>query len=294
MIQIYVKNVQAIDEYTFKFPDHGIVQFRGNNSNGKSILGKIISRAVLQMLAYDDKRLPLIQDSKDSAILSISCNGRGLVVNIDKDVNKTFYGLIRENGEKVIRHIREGGITEILREFGFVVYGKNLVCLQICETFGLMPFVNTPDVLNGEIVNSVTTDRPSEQFLENYQITFKEAKSRLNTYKHNEEVCDSAIASKHLRDVTGYAELIAHAKNVRSKHSYLIHIPEITIQPFPKMEFSIRKVNKLEKIQIPLQLFKVNSLYSLDKQIVDMEKIKRGKCPTCGQPLLSGRNHMLC
>lgn len=293
MIQIYVKNVQAIDEYTFKFPDHGIVQFRGNNSNGKSILGKIVSRAVLQMLAYDDKRLPLIQDHKESAILSISCNKRSLVVNIDKDINKTFYGLIRENGEKVIRHIREGGISEILREFGFVVYGKNLVCLQICETFGLMPFINTPDTLNGEIVNSVTTDRPSEQFLENYQITFKEAKSRLNVYKRDEDLCDNAISSRQLKDITGYAELIERAKAVKEKHSYLLHIPQITVQPFPKMEFSIKKVSALDIIEMPIQLHKVNSIYSLDKQIVDMEKIKRGKCPTCGQPMLS-KSHNIC
>lgn len=292
MIQIFLENVQTIDKYMFEFPERGIVQFRGNNSNGKSILGKAISRIVLQLLIYDDKRLPLIQDGKQSATVSMRYNNKGLVVNIDKDVNKCFYGLIRENGEKVRRGLREGGISDMIREFGFVVYGKNLVCLQFCETFGLMPFVNTPDELNGEIVNSVTTDIPSERFLENYNITFKEAKARLNAYNREIDTCQATIDSHKIKDVSGYSELIARAKDVMAKRSYLKPAFHVTLEPFPKMEFKIKKVSRLDKIEMPVHLVKINHLFSLDKNIVEMKKVKEGKCPLCGKPLLEGgHNH---
>lgn len=291
MIEIYLENIQSIDKYLFQFPERGIVQFRGNNSNGKSILGKAISRIVFQHLIHDDKRLPLIQDGQQSALVTMKYNNRGLVVKIDKDVNNSFYGLIRENGEKVRRGLREGGIDALLREFGFVVYGKNLICLQVCETFGLMPFINTPDVLNGEIVNSVTTDIPSEQFLECYDLTFKEAKQRMNAYNREIDACQASIDNHKIKDVSGYRELIDRASVVLARHEYLQHVDRITLEPFPKMEFNLKRVPELEKIPIVTQLPAVNNLFSLDKQIVEMRKIKEGKCPMCGKPLLEGGRH---
>lgn len=291
MIQIYLKNIQTIDEFLFKFPEKGVVQFTGNNSNGKSILGKAVSRVVLQMLVHDDKRLPLIQDGKDSALVNMAYNKRGLIVNIDKDANKTYYGLIRENGEKVIRHLREGGITEILREFGFVVYGKNLVCLQICETFGLMPFINTPDTINGEIVNSVTTDIPSEQFLENYKITFKEAKALMNNYKREITSCETALSMREPKDVSGLKELIERSKVVQEKATYLKRAEHIILEPFPKLEFHYKKAEKLDMLPLITRYTKSPKLFNLDKYFVDMRKIREGRCPTCGKPMLSNCSH---
>lgn len=293
MIEIYLENVQSIDKYMFEFPERGIVQFRGNNSNGKSILGKAISRIVFQQLLHDDKRLPLIQDGKQSALVTMRYNNRGLVVKIDRDVNSSFYGLIRENGEKVRRGLRDGGIDALLREFGFVVYGKNLICLQVCETFGLMPFINTPDVLNGEIVNSVTTDIASEQFIESYNVTFKEAKQRMTAYNREIDACQAAIDSHKIKDITGYRELIDKASVVLLKHEYLQHVDHITLEPFPKMEFNLRKVAPLGKLPIVKQLLHVNKLYSLDKTLLELSKIKNGTCPMCGRPLLEG-GHKAC
>lgn len=294
MLQIYLENVQTIDQFLFKFPDRGIVQFRGNNSNGKSILFKAVSRIVLQMLQYDDKRLPLIQDGKHNATVSFVYNNKALVVAINEDVNKTVYTLVRQDGEKVHRRVREGGISEMLREFGFVVYGKNLVCLQICETFGLMPFVNTPDTLNGEIVNSVTTDIPSEQFIDNYKLTFKEAKSRVQLYKREIATCQATIDNRKIKDVTGYAELIARSKEVQKRNTYLKRVEQITLEPFPKLEFVIKPIPKLGRIPIVQRMNTVNKLYNLDQQIVDMKKIKNGKCPMCGRPFLEGGHNNAC
>lgn len=292
MIQVYLKNIQSIKEYTFRFPDSGIVQFRGDNNNGKSILTKVISRCVLQKIQYDDKRLPLINDGEESALFSMLYNERTLVVQLHKDVNKTFYGLIRANGDKVVRHIREGGITELLREFGFVVFSNNLICLQICETFGLMPFINTPDTLNGEIVNSVTTDVPSEKFIENYALTWKEAKRRVTLYKNEISQLQAKLDSTYTYDLSSYHSLIQRSKEVQEKHAYLKRCQPITLKPFPVLEFRLKKMAPLKQLPIITYLEKMKPLYSLDSIIVDLKKIRDGKCPTCGRPFLEGREHV--
>lgn len=283
MIEIYVKNIQAIEEYKFSFPEKGIVQFRGNNSNGKSILGKVLSRIVLQQLKYDDKRLPLINDAVEQATVTMFYNKKTLVVQLDKDVNKTFYCIIREDGEKVLRFVREGGITEILREFGWVVYSNNMLCLQICETFGLMPFVNTPDTLNEEVVRSVITDMPCEIFVENYKTTYKEAKAQLKIRQAELKSVQNQLANTKLTDTTGYAEQIKKCREIIRMGNMIKRHKHVMLEPFPDCRPTARRFPHVEIPQFPQPMRHFELLPNLDYLLADMRKLRDGKCPTCGR-----------
>lgn len=287
MIQIYVKNLQSIEEYMFKFPDHGIVQFFGDNSNGKSILGKALSAVVLQKLRYDDERLPLINDNAQDALFGIQYNNKQLVVVISRIMDNCLYQLVREDGSKVIRKLLDDGIDEILREFGFLIYDKRSICLQFCETFGAMPFINTSDKANGEIVNSVITDIPSEQFIESYLITFKEAKTMMNQYKATIELYKNKLESIRPINVDGFAELSRRMKRCFEINRKVPHIEKINIEFIPILHFDMPTIKRLPVLNIPYLIdYQAERIKTFDLLFDELNKIKRGVCPECGKRYL--------
>ena len=46
MFNISLKNIQAIEDASIMLDDHTIVEFTGDNSNGKSVISKVISAMI--------------------------------------------------------------------------------------------------------------------------------------------------------------------------------------------------------------------------------------------------------
>ena len=294
MIQVYLKNIQAIGEYMFRFPDHGIIQFFGDNSNGKSILGKALSAIVFQKLKHDDERLPLINDNAQDALFGIQYGGKQLIVVIHRIMDNCIYQLVREDGSKIARKLLDDGIDEMLREFGFLIYDKRQICLQFCETFGAMPFVNTSDASNGEIVNSVITDIPSEQFIESYKITFNEAKVMMKQYN------DTIVAHQRRLDMIkpintdGFSELARRMKRCFAINRAMPHIEEIDIDFVPILHFDIPEIQEVEEEYIPYFVdYEAKEISSYDLMFDELNKLARGVCPTCGKRFLE-EQHVGC
>lgn len=284
MIHVYVKNLQSIKEYMFTFPDHGIVQFFGDNSNGKSILSKTLSAVVLQKLRYDDERLPLINDGESDALFGIEYDGKQLVVVISRNMDNCIYQLTRADGQKVIRKLLDDGIDEMLREFGFLIYDKRRICLQFCETFGAMPFINTSDQANGEIVNSVITDIPSEQFIESYKVTFNEAKAMMKQYVATIDSYQKRLEMIRPINTDGFEELSRRMKRCFEINRIVPHVDEINVDFLPVLHFDMAEVKELEESYIPYFIdYQASTIMSFDLLFDELNKIERGVCPTCGR-----------
>lgn len=290
MIQVYLKNLQTIDEYVFKFPDTGLVQLFGDNSNGKSILCKALKAVVMQTLKYDDKRLPLISDDEQEGVFGISANGASLIVVINRVADNCVYQLTRANKERVTRRIREDGIDEMLREFGFLIYDKRSICLQLCETFGARPFVNTSDLANGEIVNSVITDVPSEHFIESYKLTFKEAKLQIDSYKMELTRLQTSMEASKPKNVAGASELAARMKKCFEINANFKHYDEIKIDYVPVLHFDMEPFDEIKPMFMPYIIdCKIDEIPSLDYIMADLDKMERGYCPECGRRYLEDK-----
>jgi len=287
-MKIKFKYIQSYEEVLFILPDTGLVQILGNNSNGKSIISKVLKRVATLEFFDQITRDALIQDDQEAGYVIIEYKGKGLIVYLHRDRNQCYVTLIRTNGEKVTRTIRDGGIDKLLEEFGFRVYGKNSIVLQVRETYGNLPFVTTTPSQNYEMVDSVMTDNVAQEFLQNFkEYTHKTAKELLSKYNTKLDAIDRAVSTLALYDHVAYQDLhdrmmecynvIKHLKPLKLER---IVIPKkVEVVRVPKLELAPIRVLKVIK---PLQPLK-----NLSDTFYRAHELSQGRCPTCGK-LITG------
>ena len=302
---VELKNMQSIEHAIYKLPETGIVQIKGGNSNGKSILFKAIGAVVTLSMMDTPKRKALIRRGQDSGEILIDHNGKALYVLLHQDRNKCLVMLKKDGEEEVVRTFRDGGIEELIRAFGFSCYSKNSICLQLYETFGPMPFVNTKDTENGEIVESVTEDAVAKRFMEAYKnFTHPKALEQVKSLNKQIDQLERTKQAIVMYDWRKYHEFHTKMKEYYNvmKFAMLLELPRVNVPPeVPNVEplsLQIPKVNVLPRVEFtevkPIRLVKPKVVYepefihieSVSKLVGDMEQLLNGYCPTCGRQLV--------
>lgn len=286
-MDILLKNIQSIKNGQYTFPDAGLVQILGANSNGKSILIKVISAIATLKIKDNDERRALINDACEEGSVSMQYKGKMLIVKLHEDRNKCLVALFRSKDEKIIRTFRDCGIEELLEEFGFRVYNKNSLCLQVFETFGQMPFVNTSNAVNYEIVEAVTTDTVAQNFLTNFkEITHKKAREQLKQLDIKIEGLKQTRNSLVIFDHVAYSEMTNKMLKVYNVLKYLepIHVEKLNIPP--KVKFIDIAPPSIERVKFVTPMPVLSKVTSFTEVLKEMKSIREGKCPTCGKPLL--------
>lgn len=304
-MQIRLKNIQAFVDEKLELPDKGLVQILGENSNGKSILGKIIKACATLEFTKQGKRETLIRDGEKEGFIVMEYKGKVLSVVLNRDRNQCYVTLRRTNDERVTRTIRDGGIDKLMYEFGFRVYDRNNIVLQLHETFGIMPFVNSSDSANFEIVEDVTTDTVAQQFVTSFkEVTYKRAREVVKEYTNKIETIQRASEVLVMYDYAAYADLAKRLMDCYSVCKYLmplefeyiqmpkkiqvcnpvriglqeIHVPKaVSICNIPKLNLQYVKVYK--PLPMPMPIEDVGSVFRRARDL------SRGKCPTCGKRL---------
>lgn len=303
-MNIILQNIQSIENVTYPLPDTGFVKIEGGNSNGKSILVKTIGAIASLQIMDNEKRRALINDQCDCGFVSIEYKGKSLHIKLHEERNQCYVALVRENGEKIIRTFREGGIEDLLNEFGFRTFNKNQICLQVYETFGMMPFVNTSTSVNGEIVEAITEDTQAKEFLKNYkEVTHKQVVTLVKNL--NEKIA----ATERFRNsllIFKYHEYEKYSKEMRNLFKdleYFDPIEPLEALPLPvKLDGLDVECEPLEQLWLPIQIdltdFSVGNLgrlpiigdmpvgekiESLGSIMREIQSIKEGVCPTCGR-----------
>lgn len=306
---IKLKNIQSFEEARFDLPDTGLIQIIGDNSNGKTILGKVLKAIMTMEFVHQEARDPLIRDGCMEGFVGIGYKGKALTINLNRDRNLCYVALMREDGEKIVRTIRDGGIEALFYEFGFRVYGKNSILLQCHETLGVIPFVNTSKALNYEIVDAVSSDTVAKQFITNYkEITYKVAKQKLTDYYTKIDGTKRVLESLPLYAYHDYTELANKAEEAAQVLSYLSPIeledmvvpPSISILDIERIELesmivppelSIVEVEpvKLEQMIVPPTgvelLYNPICLEEMASILENITEASAGRCPTCGRPI---------
>lgn len=324
-MNIQLMNIQSIKDYTYRLPKTGLAQIIGGNSNGKSVLFKAIEGVVLLKITDDDYRDSLISDDSNSGVIVIENDGVALYADLYRERNLCSLSLIRSDSTVIRRFFREGGLDKLIREFGFKVYDKNSLCLQLLSTYGAMPFVNTTYAVNSEIVKDTTEDNTAELFLKNFkEITHPQARSvmrELNKKIDDLQRTKDAIVVYDWRAYTDYNKRLTELYNavksfypVELKKVNVISLP--TILDLPRVSLSkvvviskpacldvkqvkIRKINVLPKlpkvaVRIP-KMRKFPVMRQLPNRVVlgnvaeitkKIREIDNGRCPTCGTKLL--------
>lgn len=296
-MDIVLHNIQVIRDAKFNLPDTGIVEFVGDNSNGKSVLEKVISSIVKLDILDEDTRKTLISDGETSGYVVMVKGKKSLSVLLDHMRDKTILQYspnIEDQSLTITRTLREGGLKELIYEFGWRVYDNNSLCLQIYPTFGAMPFINTSYTANAEITEDVTRDRIADKFLDNYaNITFPLAQRTIKTLKGTKNTLEAQISSTRTYDYVRYealAERIGRCKDF-FEHWEHIELPEIQLPP----DVTFADIPEITLREIPIINFMEDDmdLDDMSEQLDKLLSILDGVCPTCGKAFLEeGHNHV--
>lgn len=279
---VQLRNIQSYKDYNIVIDEPGCTQIVGDNSNGKSVLCKAMSFISKGDIRIESKRASIINDNCESGSITLSRNGMILNIMIHRVRDNCMYELTRPDGSVIRRTIREDGLDELVDEFGLVTFDGN-ICLQIFETFGQWPFINTKLSVSFEIMDYIITDKVASDFVDNYtKVTLPAFKERLSTLKRLQSANDEKLRSIVYYDKDTYVNLSkrmgSYARNLEKLKIYEPkRLPIFKTMKY--VDFTIYTPRRLPIYKIAPE---VPTMVSLHKVIDDYVKISNGECPTCG------------
>ena len=292
-MKIVLNNIQSFkNKQEFDIEEHGVYLFTGNNSNGKSILGKVLADVIFQRIKQDERRLPLINDDVDEGMVLMNRNDYILGVKLHRDADRCLYVLKRPDGTEITRHFREGGINELLDEFGFIIFDDE-ICLQLVETFGMLPFVNLSGRRNAQIVKTHITDAVAETFRNNFKdVTFKRAKAYLDSLKNEIVKLEAVKSSMVFYDTEKYASHFLKLKDCYDNLKFIRKFEHEKIELFPDLSILNLPALRTEKLELLIFLPQMPE-YDISESLKDYITALEGRCPVCGQIMQDeeGVNH---
>lgn len=292
MLKIDLINVQAIGEAHIIAEDNTIVEFVGNNSNGKSIVSKVIEEMTKGDLIHKDVRESLIKDGSESAVILFTLHNKQLGVVLTHELKSCVMMYVPdmskedEPGGKILRPLSDSdGCNIMIKEFGFRTYAKGEICLQLAPTFGAIPFVTTGGSVNNDIVTDITIDRIADEFLKSFaNITFPMFKDRIKRMTLERDHLQMIVDNMESYDWHAYEDIAERMSGVYN-----------AIAPYKELEISNIPVPRLEIIPVPsyeIRNIPVVQIYNyclpiseIGKELLDYVEISKGICPTCGRPL---------
>lgn len=295
---VQLNNIQSIVNARYELGTNGIVQIVGENSNGKSILTKSVAAVATLKVLDKNVRKSLIRRGTDFGVIAIAENNKVLVTEIREEKKDCVMRLKRgEDGTVVVRTFRDGGLEDLLDEFGFSRFCNNSICLQIYETFGTMPYVNTSVTQNGEITESVISDSIAEKFLNNYKtITYPRAKEVKSTYDNKIDTLERARSAMVQYDWRAYTKLAEEIDELTKVMISLVPTEKVSIKVPKHVELFDFTCDAVPNVQTPKHIELLDIIEQVNKESVldkcrSFVAAKNGYCPTCGRIIEEGCIH---
>lgn len=280
VVELY--NIQSIRKATYDIAEQGITQIIGDNSNGKSILIKAMAFVANTSIKDKDERESIINDNSSTGIIVMKRDGMTLKVTISRVRENCQYEFTRRNGDIITRTIREGGLEILAEEFGWIAFEGN-ICLQIFETFGIMPFVNNRPASDYEIVDYIITDKVANNFVETYEkVTypaFKQYVADLNS---------KISSSQRVLDGITFYDIPKHEDMLYKLRAYYRNVAHL-VYYMPERLPIYKTVPMIEVTPYTPSMLPVYKLLKPIEPLVDLTDVVReyhltlnGVCPTCG------------
>lgn len=286
-----IQNMQAIERAHIEFEDNTIVEFTGDNSNGKSILSKVIQNLTSGDIRHKDVRESLIRDGCPQAACIFTHDKQRLGIVLGRELKdcSVIYQPDGTDQNTVMRPLSDvEGSDALIRAWGFRTYADGDICLQLSPTWGAIPFITTNGKINNDIVQDITVDKIADEFLGTFKsITHPLFKQKADKLRQDIETYKSLLANLETYDWRAYEKL---AEEMRSVYLALQNvqpqddIPEIAIPPLDIIPAGEHHINDIPFVEFYDYCPQISSI---DSELEDYIKISNGICPTCGKPLFN-------
>lgn len=289
MIKIDLQNIQAITTAEIIIRENTITVFSGDNSNGKSILSKVIQAVTSGDIKNKDIRRSLIKDGAECGIISFIRDNTQLAFILKEEVSQSFVLYnddVKDESRKIIRGLNDKTGMELLcKKFGFRTYADGDICLQLSPTFGAIPFVTTSGRVNADIVQDITVDRIAQNFLDSFKTitypTFKQSLANMKREKEHVEKTLEVIEDYNWREYEQIADEMQSIMDVIRSYSF-VKLDHLQVPP--KVEFYNVIDCNLRKLHIP-EMIPPFELLDKVHGVDELVSMRNGVCPTCGKLL---------
>lgn len=283
---IHTRGIQSHDDVLIELPETGLVVFSGDNSNGKSVIRKVLEDTIAYNINKAKVRKSLIsKDRSEGSLEIIKYDGSSLYVNINLEASQTWVRLTRANGESVIRYLADKNIPELVREFGFHYNDTRDISLNICDSDDSILFFRTSHTTNGDILVSALTDTEAQMRYDVLYEQYQEALSNRRQFLDNLQVAQAAKEALVLYNIEEEQELhdiCARAASLLSKFYWpdMKEVPEMIFLP----TFNIRTLRLQGYVELPhIPVVRMN-IRDISAVSLDLIQIEKGVCPTCRRP----------
>lgn len=290
MIKIDVYDIQVIGSASIELPENSIIEFTGDNSNGKSVITKLLTMLLNGDIRNESVRRALIKDGKERGVFLMTHNKEQLGVVITPHIGGSIVMYNSDCGNQetmIVRQLNDiKGCEALIHKFGFRCYNNGEVCLQIHPTWGPIPFITTSGQTNYEIVEDITVDKIADEFLKTFKdITFPSFKNSIKRLKNEKENITTILDNMESYDWRAYEEI---SQKIKPIYSALSKCDFIEIENIPIPNLNIVPVNKIEINNIPIVTGYdyAPTILTIGKELDDYLEIVNGICPTCGKPLV--------
>jgi hypothetical protein len=291
MFQIDLQNIQAIGEAHMIIEDNTIVEFIGDNSNGKSVVSKVIKELTSGDISHEDVRRSLIKDGTDQGVVIFTHDKEqlGLILkDKTRDSLLLYYAdITAEPKTPIIRALNDTeGCNAIVKQFGFRTYASGDICLQLHPTWGAIPFITTSGAVNDAIVQDITIDKVADNFLKTFQtITFPVFKDKIAKLKAEHDHAKTVLETMEAYDWRAYDSLYERMHEVWmaiKDYEYMelenIPIPNLAVLPVQHYEISNLPIVSFYDLCQPIA--------QINEELTAYVDVMNGVCPTCGKPLI--------
>lgn len=294
MFKIDLQNIQAIGNAHIVVENNTIVEFVGDNSNGKSVISKVIENLVSGDIAHEDVRRTLIKDNTEQGVVIFTYNEKQLGLILKPAVKESLImykpNIIDDPENAIFRAINDAdGLNAIVREFGFRAYANGDICLQLHPTWGAIPFITTSGATNNSIVEDITRDKIADNFLSSFQtITFPVFKEKIARLQKEHDSAKAVLDNMESYDWRAYDAIYEELSEV---YQQIKDYEYCYIDDIPVPDLSVVPVSNIQIPDIPIiQFYDLCSRIPYPKSLDDYLKVLSGVCPACGRPLFEHKS----
>lgn len=283
---IHTRGIQSHDDVLIELPETGLVVFSGDNSNGKSVIRKVLEDTIAYNINKAKVRKSLIsKDRSEGSLEIIKYDGSSLYVNINLEASQTWVRLTRANGEIVTRYLADKSIPDLVREFGFHYNNTRDISLNICDSDDSILFFRTSHATNGDILVSALTDTEAQTRYDVLYEQYQEALSNRRQFLDNLQIAQAAKEALVLYNIEEEQELhdaCARAASLLSRFYWpnLKEVPEMIFLPTINVR-TLRLQGYTELPHIPILRMNIRDMSAVSRDLIHIEK---GVCPTCQRP----------
>lgn len=285
---IHTKNLQSHKDTLVELPETGIVAFTGNNSNGKSVIVKVLNAILSNDISKPKERRTLINKDVFCGSMELTrYDGVSLYVNIHVEAAQTYAELRVPGNDPVRRYLADKAIPELVREFGLHYNKEHEVSLNVHNDDDKFLFVNTKHAANYAALNAALTDDYAEESLVHLEETLKACKADIKSIESElstqQCIVDSLTTCDEEMCETIIKQLMFIAANIK-------HLPST---PCPKVPLipdviTMKEMAPIRKVEFPLVIsLPVLRQNDLEQKANDVNDVLKGVCPTCKRAFFS-------